>query len=226
MLLTFLVNWKMSNGRGKDLDCTYAVVKDGTNSENLYEVIGMKTANPASVYTMLDITTARARKQEGPPPENQQDGYPSFKVKTTEDSTKKDPSKTNNNKTVVSCLIALLVAFALFIFSVSFAFAFSFIEISKLRSELAILQSTSTHLAQFSLENISNTISTQQSDIDLLRSGVNDNTQFTQVMTTLLDAGHVFTSCAAIQQLFPFQPSSVTIRSGPPMALLLLHTVI
>ena len=38
-----------------------------TNSDNIYGVLDKKTANPASVYAMLNTTT-RTRTPEGSPP--------------------------------------------------------------------------------------------------------------------------------------------------------------
>ena len=67
------------------------------------------------------------------------------------------------------CIIALLVCFTFFAIIASVLFFSSSVEISKLRSELA---------ARF--ENISDSISTQQSVNDQLRSKMNDNTQTNQ----------------------------------------------
>ena len=51
-------------------------------------------------------------------------------------------------------------------------------------------------------------ISTQQSVNDQLRSKMNDNTQTNQDTAGFLGVGRIFPSCAAIPKLLPFQPSS------------------
>ena len=129
----------MSDDRARDGDLTYSVMEDGNNSEKSYEVLDKETANPISVYAMLDTTTGTIRP-EGSPPAIQPGASPSCYVDTTEDSKKKDPSMTNKSRIIIPCLIALLVAFAVLIFALSVAFAFSFMDIFKLRSELAMLQ--------------------------------------------------------------------------------------
>ena len=236
----------MSSGRARDGDLTYFVVERLTSSENMYEVLDKKTTNPASVYTMLDTTTGTIRP-EGPPPAIQPAASPSCNVDTTEDSKEKNPTRTNNSQIIVPCLIALLVFFFFFFFfSVNVASTFSLMEIFNVPSELTILQSTSTHLVvnmqdiQFSLENISNHISTQQSIIDQLSSEfnfarLNVELSFENISsvfpsqqmiinqlisrvnknTEVLAIGPAFTSCAAIKQLLPLCPSGYyKIRSS------------
>ena len=83
----------MSDDRARDGDLTYSVVEDGNNSEKSYEVLDKKTANPTSVYTMLDTTTGTIRP-EGSPPAIQPGASPSYNVDTNEDSKKKNPPKT------------------------------------------------------------------------------------------------------------------------------------
>ena len=163
----------MSSGRATDRDLNYSVVEGATNSENVYELLDKNTSNPISLYTMLDITATKTRRPERLPPGEKPGASPCCNVDITEDSNEK--AKTYNAANIVPCLVALLVAFALFFLAVSVAFAFSFMQISNLRSELAMLQG--------------------------------DN-QITGFLAPILSTGNVFDSCAAIQQFFPFQPSS------------------
>ena len=69
---------------------------------------------------------------------------------------------------------------------------------------------------EINFENISNRISIQQNVINQLNSEINNNSGLISNFATILDEEHIFASCAAIQQFFPFQPSSgyYNIRSS------------
>ena len=148
----------------------------------------MKTELLNSVYTLLETTTAKMNGQPGEEP-----GVSPSHVDAVKETKMKDPVVPK--KTI--CIITLLVFFTFFAIIASVLFVSSSVEISKLRSELA---------ARF--ENISDSISTQQSVNDQLRSKMNDNTQTNQDTAGFLGVGRVFPSCAAIPKLLPFQPSS------------------
>ena len=210
-------------------------VGDVENDEiNVSEVLD-KNSDPSARNGMFSTSTDRTGTSEGPPPKGPNSSATTYIVNTAEDSQKKDLPKTKSVANMIMCLITLLVTFVIFFFAAGAAIIFSFFEIYKLRSELAMLQSTdevmnvqqsaidqlisevnSTKLnVELNLENISNNFSTQQRDIDQLSSRVSHNTRVTKFLLLV----QIFSS---ISLLLPL----VTITSGPPMVMLLLHTVI
>ena len=233
----------MSNSKAKDSDPTYSVVDEVTGFGSPYEVPVKSAPNPAYGYTTSDKTAAKKGNPERLFPDEQPGSVSSGHAGTKEDREKANALLLKNRVASPTYLIALVVAVVLLI-AAGIAIIIALVEISKLRFELAVLQSALPRQAtaiqvlqnatdlQFgdvrnelnnseqkrkgNLENIFNSISTQQSDIGLLSSRVNNNTQITEILATILYEEHVFSSCAAIQQFIPFQPSSgyYNIRSS------------
>ena len=248
----------MSDGKAEDCGLKYFVGDEVIGSSNLHKVLDNSTANPAYGCITLDKRAAKTGDPEGL--YEQPGSVSSCHVETNECSKKANSFPLKNGITSPTYPIALVVAVVLLI-AAGIAIIVAFVEISKLHSEVAVLQSTSPEQLesiqalqsaidsqindvrkelnsseksvealqraidlQFSdvrnelnnsvqnvelnLENISNSISTQHSDIGLLSSRVNNNTSITEILATILDKQHVFSSCAAIQQFLPFQPSS------------------
>ena len=212
----------MNNDRAGDSDLTYSAVDKVTGSGNAFDVFAKCTPNPAYGYTTSYKTAGKNGNQEGPHPSEQ----PS--VKSNVDRKKANALPVINGIVCATCLMALVVAVVLLI-AAGIAIIVAFLEISKLRSEVAELQAMENSVDmrlndieiqvnsselndENNLENISNSISTQLSVIDQLSSELIIISNF----ATILDEEHVFSSCAAIQKFFPFQPSSgfYNIRSS------------
>ena len=98
-------------------------------------------------------------------------------------------------------------------------------ELQALENTTSIQQNTITQLSSLisklhaevaELQALENTTSIQQNTITQLSSQLNNNSGIISNFATILDEEHVFSSCAAIQQFFPFQPSSgfYNIRSS------------
>ena len=215
----------MSDGRAKGGDLTYSVGDEVTGSSNLYEVLDNSTPNPAYGCTTLE----KVGKREGPHPNVQHGPVYSYQVNTNKERKKANARPIKNEVLSVAYLIVLLVAILI---ATGIAIVMAFVEISKLHVQVAVLQSTSPkktetiqalensidvrlsgisiqlNISELNFKKISNSISIQQSIIDILSSEVNNNTRVTEVLTPVLDVGHVFASCVAIQKFFPFQPSS------------------
>ena len=161
----------MSDGRAEDLNLTYSGSQEIPDTYHLYEVPQERTPNPA--YGCL--------------------------ADKTEDSKKKKNAATSKKRvSSVSYLIVIVVAVVLLL-AAGIAFVVTFVEISKLNSEIALLQSTSPKEAL--------SIQALQSMIDQLSSTVSNNTEITEVLQTIQDIGHVYVSCADIQQLLPLSSS-------------------
>ena len=161
----------MSDGRTKGLNLTYLVTEEVPDTYHLYEVPQESTPNLA--YGCL--------------------------ADKTEDSKKKKNAATSKKRvSSVSYLIVIVVAVVLLL-AAGIAFVVTFVEISKLNSEIALLQSTSPKEAL--------SIQALQSMIDQLSSTVSNNTEITEVLQTIQDIGHVYVSCADIQQLLPLSSS-------------------
>ena len=176
-----------------------------------HEEFEESTSNPACEYSTWNKNAAKFK-------------CPEESLEKSNDNMKKYSPTSNKRQCCVAYLIALVVAVVLLIAS-GIAIIIAFMEISKLNSEISILQSTSPEQdkaiqaiqstidnelnseknVEQSLENISNSISTQQRDIDQLRSRVSDNTKITEVLD----------SCANIRQFLPSSPSGYyKIRSS------------
>ena len=227
---------KMNDGKATDCDLTYSVVNEitGFNFSNLYEVLEESTPNIAYGIATLDRTAVKTINPAGLPPTEQGGSVSSCPADKNEDSKKADAFPLKNGVVNPIYFIALVVAVILLI-AASTANIIAFVEISKLYGEVAVLQSDLPRQAtaiqvlqnttdlQFSdvrnelnnsdkkgeenLENISNSISSQKSDISLLSSRVNNSTQITELLATILDEQHIFFSCAAIRKLWPLSPS-------------------
>ena len=204
----------MSNGKAKDSDPTYSVVDEVTGFGNPYEVPVKSASNPAYEHTTLDKTAAKKGNPEGLFPDEQPGSVSNCHTGTKEDREKANALPLKNRVINPTNVIALVVAVVLLI-AAGIAIILAFVEISKLRFEVAVLQSAdvrnelnnSEKKGEENLENISKSISTQQSDIGLLSSRVNSITQITEILATILDEKHIYVSCAAIQKLWPLSPS-------------------
>ena len=240
---------------------SHSVVDEVSDSGNLYAVPDKSTPNPAYRYFTCNKTEAKTGNPERPYLNEQPGSVSSQHVRKNEDSVKANALALKNVFIRPTYLIALLVAVALLI-AAGIAFIVAFVEISKLQSEVAILQSTSPKQAmsiqalensidmrlndigvklnktelnlQLNWTNISNSIFTHKIDIgqlnsqlnDQLSSEINNNTQVTEVLAPILDIGVFLLPVLLFSIYFLSNPPQVTFRSGPPMALLLLHTVI
>ena len=201
----------MSHGRAEDSNLAYSVA-DGE-----YEVIDKTTNNLPYIY--LDKTAANKNNPE----ELHLDKMPgsdfSHHVEKTDDNKKANTVPLKIRRIRPMYLIAILLAFVLLI-AASIAFVIAFVEISKLRSEISILQSAlpeqpmsiqqaieSTIEAKF--RSIKNELNKSEQyvnlSIDQLFSEVN-NTRFNEIISIIRDK-QVFASCAEIQTLMPLSPS-------------------
>ena len=188
---------KMSDGRAGDSDLTYSVVDEVTGSGNAFEDFDKSTTNPAYGYTISNKTAGKKGNQEGSHPSEQ----PSAEGHV--DRKKANALPVKNRVVCAANLIALVVAVVLLI-AAGVAIIIAFVEISMLRAEVAELQA------------LENNVSIQQNIITQLSSELNNNSGIISNFATILDEEHVFSSCAVIQQFFPFQPSSgyYNIRSS------------
>ena len=175
----------MSAGRAGDSDLTYYVVDEVTGSGNAFEIFGKYTANPAYGYTTSNKTAGRKGYLEGSHPSEQ------LNVETKVDRKDANALPVKNGVVSAANLIVLVVAVVILI-AAGVAITIAFIEISKLRSEVAELQA------------LENTISIQQNINTQLSSELNNNSGIISNFATILDEEHVFSSCAAIQKFFPF----------------------
>ena len=179
----------MSDCRAGDSDLTYSVVDDVTGSGNAFEDFDKSTTNPAYGYTTSNKTAGRKGNLEGSHPSEQ------LSVEGHVDRKKANGPPVKNRVVNAAYLIVLVVAVVLLI-AAGIAIIISFVEISKLRAEVTELQA------------LENTTSIQQNIITQLSSELNNNSGIISNFATILDEEHAFSSCAAIQQFFPFQPSS------------------
>ena len=221
----------MSDGKATDSDLTYSVVDEVADSgnPNPYEIPIKCINNPVNGYTILD----KAEIPEGSNHYELPGPVSSCHAEAYEDREKGNALPLKNS--IISSTYVIVLVVAVVLIAAGIVFTIAFVEISKLHSEVAVLQLTSPKQTETiqalqsamdlrindvrselnnsekklkqNLENISNSISSQQSDICQLNSRVNNNTHITEVLATLLDVQHEFDSCAAIQKLWPLSPS-------------------
>ena len=181
------------------LDKTVTKQLHNPDSVNQYKSLEESTHIPTSVYTTLDRPAAETGNPEGPPPEEQTGSVSSRHVETTENSKKVNNSPLKTRGISPTYVIALVVAVVLLI-AAGIAIIIAFVEISKLRSEVAVLQSTSPK---------------ETLNIQALESTIDNNTRIIKILATILDEQQVFVSCAAVQKLLPLSPSGhYNIRSS------------
>ena len=188
---------RMSDAIGGDSNRIYSYVNEVTGCGNGFEVLDKCIPNPAYGYTLSNKTAGKIRNLEGSHPIEQP------LVESNVDRKKANALPVKIRVVCAANLIALVVAVVLLI-AAGVAIIISFVEISKLRAEVAELQA------------LENNTSIQQNIITQLSSELNNNSGIISNFETILDEEHVFASCAAIQQFFPFQPSSgyYNIRSS------------
>ena len=214
-------------------DYSYYMGFKDTASVNQYKTLDKGTHNPTSVYITLDRTAAKKRTTEGLPSDEQPGSVSSPHVESTDGSKKVNVLLLKIKEINPTYLIALLVAVVLLI-AAGIAIIIAFVEISKLRSEVAVLQSAVPNKAM-NIQSLESNIETQFSNIGMelneseqninlnfeqLFSEVNNNTRIIDILRTILDEQHIFVSCAAIQRFLPLSPSGYyNIRSSSGFAI-------
>ena len=205
----------MSDGRGGDSDLTYSVVSEVTGFRNAQDDFDKSTTNPAYGYTFSNKTAGKIGNLEGSHPSEQ------LSVESKVDRKKTNALPVKYGVVSATYIIFLVVAVVLLI-AAGVAIIIALVEISKLRAEVQALEnSVDVRLSDIEIQvnsselndeinfkNISNSISIQQSVISQLSSELDNNSGIISNLATILDEEHIFSSCAAIQQFFLFQPSS------------------
>ena len=207
----------MSHGRAEDSDLAYSVAYEDYELLDQYEVVNETTNNPA--YITMNRTAANKRNSEGLHPDKMSSSGFSHHVEKSADSKTANAVLLKIRGIRPIYLIAIILAVVLLI-AAGITIIIAFVEISKLRSEISILQSAlpeqplsiqqaieSTIEAKF--RSIKNELNKSEQyvnlSIDQLFSEVN-NTRFNEIISIIRDK-QVFASCAEIQTLMPLSPS-------------------
>ena len=151
----------MSDGKAEDCELTYFVGDEVIGSSNLHEVLDNSIANPAYGCITLDKRAAKTGDPEGP--YEQPGSVSSCHVETNECSKKANFFPLKNGITSPTYPIALVVAVVLLI-AAGIAITVAFVEISKLHSEVAVLQSTSPEQLE-SIQALQSAIDSQINDV-------------------------------------------------------------
>ena len=131
----------MSDSKAKDSDPPYSSVDEVIGSSDLYEAPDNSTANPAYGCIILDKTAVKKRNPERLPPTEQGGSVSNCYLDANEGRNKVNVFPLKNGVISPTYLIALVVTVILLI-DAGIAIIIAFVEIFKLRSEVAILQST------------------------------------------------------------------------------------
>ena len=170
----------MSDGKAEDCGLRYFVGDEVIGSSNLHEVLDNSTANPAYGCITLDKRAAKTGDPEGP--YEQPGSVSSCHVETNECSKKANSFPLKNGITSPTYPIALVVAVVLLI-AAGIAIIVAFVEISKLHSEVTVLQSTSPE----QLESIQALQSAIDSQINDVRKELNSSEKSVEALQRAID---------------------------------------
>ena len=130
----------MSDGKAGESDLTYSVVDEVAGSGNAFEFFNKCTANPAYEYATSNKTAGREGNLEGIHPSEQ------LSVESKVDRKKANALPVKNGVVSAANFIALVVAVVLLI-AAGVAIIIAFVEISKLRSKVAVLQALENNIS-------------------------------------------------------------------------------
>ena len=171
----------MSDCKAAYRDFTHSMRDEVTVSGHLYEALNKSTLNPAYVHTTLDKTATESRNPEGLLPNEQPGSVSSCYVEAFEDRKKASAQPLKNGVISPTYLITLFIAVVLI--AAGIAIIVTFGEISKLHSEVAVLQSTSPKQA-VSIQALENSIDMRLSD-QFNNSELNDELNFKNISISI-----------------------------------------